>query len=296
MTDQKQIDDGFRTVSLDDASPIYSNTVGIDDAEKPAAPKPQYLTGMKLYLLCISIYLPTLCLAMDKTMLAPALGYITKEFGTVADVGWYTSAGLLATAAVQPLYGAIYKSFDAKWVYLTALALFEVGSVVAAVAPTSFCLVVGRAICGLGGAGVATGNFVILAKSIPLQQIPKYMGFSGAIWAMATIGGPLLGGAFAEKLTWRWCFYINLPVGAVAIVVLLLIFPSGTIETADSVVARLLKLDLLGTAAFIPAVLMLLLGLQWGGSTYAWSSPLIIGLYVDIFHPNLLIYGQDDSG
>jgi MFS family permease len=240
---------------------------------------PQHNTGLRLYLLCISLYLPTFCLAMDKTMLAPALGYITKEFGTVKDVGWYTSAGLLGTAVVQPLCGAVYKFFDSKWVYAVSLILFEIGSLVAAMAPTSAALIVGRAICGFGGAGVATGNFVILAKSVPLSKIPKYMGFSGAIWAAATVAGPLLGGFFAEKLSWRWCFYINLPVGAVALILLIIVFPSGSFQAVnESFLSRILHLDIAGFAAFIPTIVMLLLAFQWGGSEYSWSSPVIIGL------------------
>ncbi|GKT55140.1 efflux pump antibiotic resistance [Colletotrichum tofieldiae] len=218
---------------------------------------------------------------MDKTMLSPALGSITTEFGTVKDVGWYTSSYLLSTASVQPLYGAIYKSFDTKWTYVVALVIFEAGSLMAALSPTSSVLILGRAICGLGDAGMASGTYVILAQTLPLHKRAAFFGLLGAVWGVASVLGPLLGGFFTEHLTWRWCFWINLPIGGVALVVVLFVFDgSGKSSKGPSLLSRIRQLDLLGAAALVPAVVMLLLAIQWGGTEFAWRSPTIIGLSI----------------
>ncbi|TIC90439.1 Efflux pump roqT [Colletotrichum higginsianum] len=241
------------------------------------------ITGPKLYMLLVSLYLSVFCLAMDKTMLSPALGAITSEFGTVKDVGWYTSSYLLSSAAVQPLYGTIYKSFNTKWNYMTAIVVFEIGSLMAALASTSSLLILGRAICGLGDAGIASGTYVILAKALPIHKRAVFFGLLGAVWGIASVLGPLLGGYFADHLTWRWCFWINLPIGGVAFLVVGFVLSaseySGQSKERQTVLSRVRQLDLAGTAALLPGVVMLLLATQWGGTEYSWSSPTIIGLF-----------------
>ncbi|OHW89508.1 MFS toxin efflux pump [Colletotrichum incanum] len=250
------------------------------NAQDVQAP-PSHLSGFKLFSLLASLYLCIFCLAMDKTMLSPALGSITTEFGTVKDVGWYTSSYLLSTASVQPLFGAIYKTFDTKWTYVVALVTFEAGSLMAALSPTSSVLILGRAICGLGDAGMASGTYVILAQTLPLHKRAMFFGLLGAVWGVASVLGPLLGGFFTQHLTWRWCFWINLPIGGVALVVVLFVFTgSDKSNKGPSLRSRILQLDLLGAAALVPAVVMLLLAIQWGGTEFAWKSPTIIGLFV----------------
>ncbi|KXH53976.1 major facilitator superfamily transporter [Colletotrichum nymphaeae SA-01] len=221
---------------------------------------------------------------MDRTMISPALGTITSEFGTIKDVGWYTSANLMTTAATQCLYGAVYKIFDTKWTFIFSICLFEVGSLIAALSPTSSVLILGRAVSGLGGAGLSSGSYVIIAKVVPLQKRASFLGLFGGIWGIASICGPLLGGFFAGSVTWRWCFYINLPIGGVTLAAMLF-FPSPNTHNDGnrsrvSVLSKLIQLDLLGAAVLLPTVVMLLLALQWGGGEFAWSSGTIIGLFL----------------
>lgn len=125
------------------------------------------------------------------------------------DVGWYGSAYLLTTASLQLLFGKFYSFFSIKWVYLGTIAVFEVGSLICGVAPNSVALIVGRAIAGVGSAGIFSGALIILAYSVPLQQRPIYTGLIGSMYGVASVAGPLLGGAFTDKITWRWCFYIS---------------------------------------------------------------------------------------
>lgn len=110
-------------------------------------------------------------------------------------------------------YGKLYTFYSIKWVYLVAFFIFEVGSAVCGAAPSSVALIIGRAIAGLGAAGIFSGAILIIAISVPLQRRPAFTGLVGAMYGLASVAGPLIGGAFTDKVTWRWCFYINLPLG-----------------------------------------------------------------------------------
>ncbi|PPR04985.1 hypothetical protein CVT24_010449 [Panaeolus cyanescens] len=142
--------------------------------------------------------------------------------------------------------------------------------------------IVGRAIAGLGCAGIFSGGLIIIAHSVPLQRRPIYTSLIGAMWGVASVAGPLLGGVFTDKVTWRWCFYINLPVGGVAALFILIFFREPKLEKRESLglMHRLRTFDPIGTALFIPCVVCLLLALQWGGANFAWNDGRIIALFV----------------
>lgn len=175
--------------------------------------------------------------------------------------------------------------------FLVAIGIFELGSLICGVAPTSVALIVGRAIAGVGSAGVFSGAYLLVATSVPLAKRPTFTGLIGGMYGIASAVGPLLGGAFTDKVTWRWCFYINLLIGGVAVAVMLFFFkpipqPGGTISLTWK--ERIEQFDILGTVVFIPDVVCLLIALQWGGSTYPWSNGRIIALRrLRCIHPNL---------
>ncbi|EGS19608.1 uncharacterized protein CTHT_0040870 [Thermochaetoides thermophila DSM 1495] len=243
----------------------------------------EYPTGLKLILIIVSLCLCVFLVALDQTIIAPALGAITNEYSSVKDIGWYGAAYLLTTTALQPMYGSLYRMFNVKWIYLAAIFIFELGSLICAVAPSSNVFIVGRAIAGVGTAGLFSGGVVILSHTLPLRRRPAAFGLIGAMWGIASVAGPLLGGAFTDNVTWRWCFYINLPIGGAAMVAIFafLRLPQAAHDAKGrTVMQRILSLDLPGTMMLVPAIVCLLLALQWGGTEHPWNSSVVIGLFV----------------
>ncbi|KAI1134501.1 putative efflux pump [Hypoxylon sp. FL0543] len=242
----------------------------------------EYPTGLKLGLITLALCLSVFLMALDNAIIATAIPKITDAFHSLPDVGWYGSAYLLTTAALQLLFGKFYTFLSIKWVYLTAIGIFELGSLICGVAQNSVTLIIGRAVAGLGSAGIMSGALLILAHSVPLAKRPMYTGLVSAMYGIASVAGPLLGGVFTDKVTWRWCFYINLPIGAVTILVILFFFPAPhqSKPKDETLMERVKRFDPLGTVLFMPSIICLLLALQWGGTEYPWRNGRIIGLFV----------------
>lgn len=267
------------------------------DAEAEAQDdETEYPSGTKLILITIALCLSVFCLALDNTIIATAIPKITDQFHSTNDIGWYGSSYLLTTCAFQLFFGKLYSFLNLKWTYMTALGLFELGSLICGVAPNSPALIVGRAIAGLGSAGIFSGALLIVANTVPLRQRPTYTGVIGSMYGIASVAGPLMGGVFTDRLTWRWCFYINLPIGAVTVLFITFFFhptskaSGNTQKLGDLTIMERIKLfDIVGTSIFLPTIVCLLLALQLGGSTYAWNSPRIIALLV-IFGLLLIVF------
>lgn len=283
-----------KSVSADVASNIEGGPAAENESEYPA--------GLKLWLVILALCLSVFLVALDQTIIAPALGSITSHFNSIKDIGWYGASYLLTMTALQPVYGTVYRLFNIKAVYLSAVALFELGSLISAVAPTSTAFIIGRAIAGAGTAGIFSGSFVILGFMLPLRKRPATFGLFGALWGVSSVAGPLLGGAFAEKVTWRWCFYINLPIGGLAMVAVFVFLHISRDDNpnGDSYITRISQIDLVGALVLVPSIVMLLLALQWGGAEYPWGNAKIIGLLVGAGIGALLFAGlevwQQDKG
>nr|QZS37290.1 MFS-type transporter [Talaromyces sp.] len=243
-----------------------------------------YPTGLKLALLMISIFVGMFLVSLDRLIISTAIPQITNEFKSAGDIGWYGTAYLLTNCAFQLLFGKVYTFFNVKATFLTSIVLFEVGSALCGAAPSSVAFILGRAIAGLGAGGILSGVIVVIVYAIPLHKRPKYQGFFGAVFAVASVAGPLIGGAFTTDVTWRWCFYINLPLGGVVMVLVFFLLrvpdrPTANIPLKD----KLKQLNVMGMAALVPGVVCLCLALQWGGTTYSWGEGRIIVLLVVAF-------------
>ncbi|KAF7327413.1 DHA14-like major facilitator [Mycena kentingensis (nom. inval.)] len=277
--------------------------------EEAAADFPR---GIKLFLLMLALDLAVFLVALDNTIIGTAIPRITDEFHSLEDVAWYGSSYLLATAATQLLYGKLYTFLRVKWVFLSAIAIFEIGSAICGAAPNSNALIIGRAIAGLGSAGIFSGALIIIAHAVPLSKRPIYTGLIGAMyvrsrecWCVEKLGNTIkltlleprhcLGvfspivsrgaGASNSSIAEHINVWVqNLPIGAVTLVIILFFFKMpASADHAPSQLTfweRFNQFDIPGTMVFIPAIVSLLLALQWGGTKYDWNSARIIALFV----------------
>ncbi|KAK5056133.1 hypothetical protein LTR84_012686 [Exophiala bonariae] len=217
----------------------------------------------------------------DRLIIAAAIPRITDEFDSIQDIGWYGSGYMLTAACFMLISGRVYQLYSTKWTFLASVALFEVGSAICGAAPNSTSFIIGRAIAGLASAGVYSGGTMIILPLVPLRKRPVFTSFFGLVFGVSSVLGPIAGGAFTDHVSWRWCFYINLPIGGVT---MLVIFFFLHIEAPKreklSIFNQIKRLDPIGVFFFIPSIVCLTLALQWAGTTYSWSNPKIIGLLV----------------
>lgn len=180
--------------------------------------------SFRLFAIIVALALTMFLVALDMTIVATAIPKITEEFHSLNDVGWYGSAFFLTLAGFQAAWGKAYRYFSLKTTFMVSIFIFELGSLICGVAPSSVALIVGRAIAGVGGAGIASGVYTIIAFSAAPSRRAVFTGILGAVYGVASVIGPLLGGVFTDRATWRWAFYVNLPVGGVSAAIILLTF------------------------------------------------------------------------
>lgn len=205
--------------------------------------------------------------SLDQTIVATALPVIAARLGSLADIAWIVTAYLLAATIAAPIYGRLGDAIGRKTALLGALALFIVGSLACALAPTLVTLVIARAVQGLGGGGLMTLSQALIGEAVSPKDRGRFQGWFGAVFALASTLGPLLGGLLSEHMGWRWIFWINVPLGIGAALA------AFRVEAEDG--AGGFSVDLPGTALFVAATLALLVALSLG-TTNGWASPTIL--------------------
>ncbi|EGX88301.1 MFS transporter, putative [Cordyceps militaris CM01] len=258
-----------------------------DAAAKPAPPPAglpsiTYPGVWHYSLLAFALLLAMFLVALDVSIIATAIPTITAEFHSVSQIGWYGSAFFMSLAAFQAFWGKAYKYFALKIVFLSCIGIFEIGSLMAALAPNSNVLILGRAIQGLGGAGITGGCYTIFAFITPPKNMPAILGLSSSVWSCSSVLGPLLGGLFTQDVTWRWCFWVNLPIGGTTMLILLFVFKtpahSRMAHTTWKEVPFLF--DLPGIVTIVAALVCLLVAFEEGGVLRLWTDSVPIGLVV----------------
>ncbi|KND94612.1 putative HC-toxin efflux carrier TOXA [Tolypocladium ophioglossoides CBS 100239] len=262
----------------------------------PAHDTSAHLAGWRLYIIIACLYFGAFLIALDTNIINVALPRISSDFASLQDVAWYGSAYLLFITALQPVYGSVYKYFPTDVVYRLSILIFEVGSIICAAAVNSSMFIAGRAVAGFGAAGVLQGALSIISQVVPLEKRPLYMGIVISVFVVTVTIGPVLGGAFVQNSTWRWCFWINVPIGAVVLVGLTMFLKVRGAPNKDRTLpfrTKIRNMDPLGCFVFLGAVCCLLLALQWGGQTKPWSSADVIGCLVGAFLiASLFVYWQ----
>ncbi|KAK7456847.1 hypothetical protein CaCOL14_010748 [Colletotrichum acutatum] len=251
-----------------------------ESAKQEAEDESQYPHGLKLAVIILSNMIAMFLVALDRTIITTAIPRITDDFKSLGDISWYASAYLITSSATQLLWGRVFTFYSTKVVYLIAIFFFELGSLLCGVAPNSVAFIIGRAIAGAGSAGIYSGSTILITTVTPLSKRAGYVGMMGAVFGIASVIAPLIGGAFTDRVTWRWCFYINLPVGGAAVAALLFLFPSFASKEPTPIKQQIKQLDPFGNLVFLPGVICLILALQWGGEKYPWNEGRIIALLV----------------
>ncbi|KAI8584708.1 hypothetical protein K450DRAFT_217629 [Umbelopsis ramanniana AG] len=250
--------------------------VGAPVAEQPADTPPRP-TGVKFYLIFVGLMLAVLLAALDQTIVATALPKISSDFNASDEIGWVGISYMLTSTVAMPLYGRFADIFGRKPVFLFGIIVFLAGSIVSGAAQNMDMLIAFRAVQGLGAGGIMSMVMIIIADLVSIRDRGKYQGLIGASFGVASVVGPLLGGAFTDHASWRWCFYINIPIGAVtlAVVVLFLHLP----RPQGSIREKLGLIDYVGSVFLIGCTVCILLPLQWGGNQYPWNAPVVIALF-----------------
>ena len=236
---------------------------------KRAALTPRRLSHPEIRAIVIGIMLAMFLGALDQTIVATALPTIGRHFGDLGDLSWVVTAYLLTGTAVTPLYGKLSDIHGRRGMMLIAIAVFIVGSVACALAPSMTALVFARALQGLGGGGLIALAQTIIADIVSPRERGRYQGYIAAVFACSSVSGPVLGGFLTEHVDWSLIFWINLPIGLGALVM--------TSKALKNVPFRPRKrrLDLIGAALMMGAAVSLLLALSWGGRRFVWVSPEI---------------------
>lgn len=275
-TDPSKLEEGRHVVNGTDVSEDGSDNIPKEEEADPnhLDERSRLKTVLLMFALCMAVFLA----ALDITIITTSLETISDYFHSTAGFTWIGAAYLLATAASTPIWGKVSDIFGRKPMLLIANFLFFVGSLIAALSINIGMLIAARAIQGLGGGGLVVLVNIVIGDLFSPRRRGAYYGVIGGVWALASSLGPIIGGAFTTKVTWRWCFYINLPLDGLAFVIILFFLDLKTPTTP--VLKGLATIDWLGAFFIVTGTLLFLFGLEYGGTSFPWDSATVLSLLI----------------
>lgn len=253
-------------------------SASVDFGEPGSAPPVKSRSKFRISMILIALYLSLFVAALDATIVATAVPKITAELHSAAGYIWIGGSYLIANAAAAPIWVKFSDIWGRKPILLAAVVVFFASSIVCAAAVDMQMLIVGRSIQGAAGGGLICMVNVAISDLFSVRERSLWLGLCEGIWALSGAVGPLLGGAFSQEATWRWCFYCNLPIAGTAFVLLVPFLDVHNPRT--SVMDGIKAVDWFGCVSILGVTVMLLLGLDLGGSVYPWGSAKVICLIV----------------
>jgi EmrB/QacA subfamily drug resistance transporter len=229
----------------------------------------QYSIG-RILAIYSGLMIALLLAALDQTIVATALPRVVSELGGITQYAWVFTAYMLGSTVTVPLYGRLGDVYGRKPLFIVAISIFIAGSALCGAAQNMVELVVFRAIQGVGAGGIFPLTLAMVGMIVPPRDRGRYQGLIGSVFAAASIAGPLIGGFIVDNASWRWIFYVNLPVGALALIVILITMPRRRAKREHYI-------DWLGAGILALGTASLLLGLVWGGRDYPWGSGYVLG-------------------
>jgi EmrB/QacA subfamily drug resistance transporter len=246
---------------------------GTNTEESRPVDSPPVRTNRSIYIAIIGLMLGMFLAMLDNLMLGTALPTIVGELGGINRLSWVVTAYTLATAAATPIWGKLGDLFGRKGMFMASIVIFLIGSMLSGLSQNINELIGFRAVQGLGAGGLMVGAFAIIGDLVPPRERGRFQAIIGGMMPIAFVGGPLLGGFLTDSLSWRWAFYVNVPLGAVA----LLVTGLGMHLHTPHIKA---KIDYWGALLLTVGIVSLTLVASWGGTEYPWASAQIIGLAV----------------
>lgn len=261
--------------------PTIERASDMSDQEAAMASPPKVSKGWRFWLIFVAVCVATLVVAVDVSIISTALPTIAEDLHSAELFVWVANAYVLATTVVQPIYGQMANIFGRRSLTIISVLLFMLGSGLAGGANSTAMLIAARVVQGLGGGGIITLGEIIICDLLPLRERGQYSGLIAGTYAIGTVIGPVLGGVFTQHVTWRWVFYINLPICGIALG-LIVPFLNLKYHRQGTIVDRIKRIDWIGATSLTMSVTAILLALAWAGTKHSWSSwrtilPLILG-------------------